>query len=153
MKKTVIIMRGISGSGKSTRAKELAAAHDEFAVSICSADDFFMRNGVYEFRRQDLAAAHAQCLRDFVNALWEGVPLVIVDNTNTRISEFQPYARVALMAGYEVRFEEFIPPEDPQALDDYVVECARRNQHGLGYTACLAQANRFVRQGRQNKEG
>jgi uridine kinase len=40
MKKELIIVRGISGSGKSTFAYMLGKA-------VCTADDWYMRNGVY----------------------------------------------------------------------------------------------------------
>lgn len=97
----VIILRGISGSGKSSIAKHyqsLALACSSSSSScvpsaafptnivvrslICSADTFFMRNNRYVFDSKLLSQAHSACLASFLALLASHTPHVIVDNTN-----------------------------------------------------------------------
>lgn len=77
----VIILCGVSGSGKSTIAKEIGSGY------VVSADDFFMASGEYKFDPTMLPAAHGQCLRDFVGCLQYGCDTIVVDNTNTTMME------------------------------------------------------------------
>lgn len=151
----VYIMRGISGSGKSTLAKKtmdgiVEHSGDPDSICICSADDYFMGDdGVYRFDKKRIGDAHAKCLRDFIDCLHQNVD-VIVDNTNTQLWEFRPYERVAQLAGAQIIFLEFVPPGGERELNEYVLACASRNQHGVSYTQCMAQAKRFqLRQGQQ----
>lgn len=58
MKPTLIIVRGIPGSGKSTFADFVA---DILKCQVFETDDFFMRNGVYVFEPEKLAWAHRVC--------------------------------------------------------------------------------------------
>ncbi len=55
MKKTVYIMRGLQGSGKSTLAKKIASKPNSV---VCSADDYFYRDGKYEWKASEMKAAH-----------------------------------------------------------------------------------------------
>lgn len=94
----VIIMSGIPGSGKSTYARE----HFPHA-NILSADDFFVRNGIYTFDPKLLKDAHEFCLRRFA---WDSQvqdQTLIVDNTNTTALEICPYAALALAYGHELK--------------------------------------------------
>ena len=94
-------MRGLPGSGKSTLAKELAGMVPSSV--IVSADDFF-NGGPIDVKA--LGYAHATCQRKFVQALQEGISLVIVDNTNTSKGEIQFYMEKALELGYEATIME-----------------------------------------------
>jgi len=87
----VIVMRGISGSGKSTLAHKMAK---ELRAVVVSADDFFMRSGRYEFDPSKLSLAHGQSFRRAIEAAQAG-RAIIVDNTNTTISEIAPYMLLA----------------------------------------------------------
>lgn len=140
--KSVIILRGISGSGKSSVARELMRR--QVGTIICSADTYFETDAGYVFDKKRIGDAHRACLRTFVDALYAAAPLVVVDNTNTEAWEYDQYVKIADMAGYGVVFQEFVPPADPVALEDYVVKCATRNLHSVGYTVCMAQAKRFT---------
>lgn len=105
--KTVKILRGIPGSGKSTTAKNLWVELAVQAVipKIFSADHFFMERGVYIFNYKKLDAAHNQCFRQFVEAAVAPPPetghdeVLIVDNTNTTVLEMSPYVRIAKSFG------------------------------------------------------
>ena len=156
MTATVHIMRGIPGSGKSTVAKMLTKP--EF---ICSADDYFMKDGVYTFVQHEIGKAHQACLKKFVDLLHaynakaeydlgfrldaEDV-IVVVDNTNLRRWEYETYVKVAELAGWLVEFTEFVPPRD-NTLGDYVRLCASRNAHGVSPNQCMRMASIYeVRQ-------
>lgn len=95
--KTVIIMSGVSGSGKSTYVK-----HNFKGSTVCSADDFFMRNGKYSFDPNKLDEAHGFCLRKYARALALDEQRIVVDNTNLTAEEIAPYYAMARAYGYEV---------------------------------------------------
>lgn len=120
---TIYLMRGLPGSGKSTKARSLGVA------TIVSADDFFMRNGVYEFDATKLGEAHAMCRLTAKFAMAKGLP-VVVDNTNCSAWEMRPYVEAARAYGYAVAFVE---ADAPWAKDP--AECARRNAHGVPLAA------------------
>jgi len=136
----VIILRGGSGAGKSTWIKKY---HHSNTV-VFSADTFFMVNGEYLFDVTKLGEAHATCLRSFIafcqNPPAE-VPTVIVDNTNTTVAEFAPYAQVAQVYGHELQLYTFL--YDP-------IVAHKRNTHGTPLKGCiemhqrLMESNKFI---------
>ncbi len=83
----VIILRGVSGSGKSTWASRFAGR-----ATILSTDDFFYIDGVYRHDHTKLREYHGRTFRLFLDALNRGDRLIIVDNTNVEPWEFSPYA-------------------------------------------------------------
>jgi predicted kinase len=120
MNNKLIIMRGLPGSGKTRKAKEIAAIT---GALICSADDFFVGpDGVYRYDRTKQGLAHVVCQRTCEYWMQKCFSPVIVDNTNTKKSAFQPYVSLAERYGYEVEFVE-IKCETRIA--------AARNQHGV----------------------
>jgi predicted kinase len=99
----VYILRGISGSGKTTFAKKINGKS-----YIVSADDYFMTsNGVYKFDAMKLQSAHDNCFRNFVHVISDcqqsNFDNVIVDNTNLSIAEIAPYYACAQAFGHEVK--------------------------------------------------
>lgn len=135
-----IIMRGCSGSGKSTFVKN----HFPKA-KVFSSDDFWMKDGKYEFDIKRLGEAHAWNLRNFVTAvimaefnrasgIEEDVTLV-VDNTNTTVAEFGPYYAVAAAYGLETEIISLDVDEDV---------AHPRNQHNVPQTTVHAQRRNFV---------
>lgn len=97
-KPTVIVLRGVSGSGKTTFAKLLAS---QWGYFVASADDYFTDiDGNYNFDASKLGDAHAFCRKNFQIAL--NNPLcrgIVVANTNTKESEFSFYENAAKEAG------------------------------------------------------
>jgi NEDD4-binding protein 2 len=132
--KEIIIMRGLPGSGKSTRAAELAGT----TGLIFSTDEFFLRDGHYEFDRFRLKEAHQWNQQRVENAAANGVPLIVVDNTNVTQWEMAPYIRIAQTHGYAVRFKY---PQTPWQFDPQ--ELARRNTHGVPYEAIVRAMERW----------
>jgi len=100
----VIIIRGISGSGKSTFAEYIANLHDGVPPVICTADDYFTDNttGEYKFDASHLGNAHKACMEKFTNACQGGAPLVILANTSTQEREISWYMDTATDCGYQI---------------------------------------------------
>lgn len=117
--KIMIIMRGLPGSGKSTRARD-------FGGQVFSTDDFFVEDGVYRFDPKKIAINHAANQERVRAACIQGISPVVVDNTNTQKWEARPYVHLARLYGYLVRFVEADTPwaRDAEAL-------AARNVHGV----------------------
>lgn len=83
----VILLRGISGSGKSTWIK-----NNKPQATVVSADHLFIQSdGSYEFDQARLGEAHQKCFKAFIEALQKGSELIIVDNTNVTAWEMSPY--------------------------------------------------------------
>ena len=92
--KNVIVLRGVSGCGKSTFANILASF--DGCVAVC-ADDFFTdSDGNYNFNQNQLGDAHRQCQENFIEALNEpSIKCIIVSNTNTKVKDFSFYEKSA----------------------------------------------------------
>lgn len=94
----VVILRGISGSGKSTWVKNNAVNS-----TVVSADNFFVQaDGNYVFDETKLQEAHRTCYREFLTALERKDELIVVDNTNITAWEMSPYIALAEAKGYTV---------------------------------------------------
>ncbi len=122
----VVILRGISGSGKSTVAKRLAS-ECEGEVVICSADDYFINNEKYKFDSSKLDEAHLACYRKFSSAVTDGKDLVIVDNTNIQLWEFSGYlqeAKANMLNGDSLNIIR---------CECGIIEAYDRNVHGVAY--------------------
>lgn len=88
----LLIVRGVSGSGKSTFSRNFKDfKHFE-------ADMYFMKNGVYQFDGTKLGAAHGWCQSSVQKALESG-DKVIVSNTFTTHREIKPYVDMAKSLG------------------------------------------------------
>ncbi len=103
--KRVLVMSGLPGSGKTTMARRLYREADPMLnrVLIVSADDHFMRDGVYRFDPAMAGRAHQACWREFYGAVSRDVDLVLVDNTNLTAAEIAPYVLPAEVKGYTVK--------------------------------------------------
>jgi predicted kinase len=97
-------MRGVSGSGKSTVARQIA---NEPGSIIVSADDALKTpDGGYEWSVERIGPAHQQCFRLFMAAIEAGAELIVVDNTNAKAFEISPYMLAAGAFGYEAAIVE-----------------------------------------------
>lgn len=142
----VIIMRGVSGSGKSTVANSIANGVDvkgiklsSNRVSIVSADDYFIdQNGSYNFDKNRLSEAHAYCMRTFVNRVsrLSADEVTIVDNTNTTVADVSAYARVASAFGHHVVIACVFAP---------INECAKRNRHNVPLKTIQRQHDNLIK--------
>jgi predicted kinase len=98
------VMRGISGSGKSTKAKSVVGTG-----VIHSTDSVIERSGDYRafFKRlneskdfTDLSRAHSTNLKEAIASMEAGISHVVIDNTNIKMNEAKPYVEAALKMGY-----------------------------------------------------
>jgi len=129
----VKILCGVSGSGKSTYIKNHFPDAD-----VCSADHFFMSAGGYHFNPAKLSLAHGECLKKFVylvSTVPHGNDDVVVDNTNTTMSEVAPYAALALAYGHDL---EII------IIDARLEKAAARNVHGVPLAGVNGQYQRLL---------
>lgn len=146
MNKTLYIMRGLPGSGKSTRAREIC--HEAFKMGadgavICSTDSFFIVGGKYVFNRDNIGWNHTQNQQRVEDLMRHKVNVIIVDNTNTTQKEMAPYKHFAVDYGYEIR-EVIIGAESMRVdLDAYITTCVERNTHGVPRESIEKMARRF----------
>ncbi len=99
MAKHLYIMRGFPGCGKSFRASEVAGGD---LKNIFSADNYFMKDGVYTFDTEKLWLAHKQCRALSFAAMQSGQETVVIDNTNVKARDFKPYVMEGVRNGYHV---------------------------------------------------
>lgn len=135
MTNTMFIMRGLPGSGKSTKALELV---DGKIASICCADDYHMVDGKYDWQPRNVAYAHKQCLDKANELCLLGYPKVAVANTNILISHMVPYFRIAKKYMYDVIL---VLPDVPWAWD--VQELFNRNVHSVPFDTIERMKSQF----------
>lgn len=132
-KKIMYIMRGLPGSGKSTKAKELGQGG-----RVLGSDDFFMVDGEYMFDPEGLGYAHFWNQGRVEEALKQGISPVVVDNTNVQKWEMKPYVEMALKYGYDIKFAE--PDTDWKFNKE---ELSKRNTHNVPLKVIEDKLNRW----------
>ncbi|XP_032823163.2 uncharacterized protein LOC116949687 [Petromyzon marinus] len=137
-KKLLFLLRGPPGSGKSTLARELLSEGPNGVV--LSTDQFFCRNGRYEYNASQLEAAHTWNHQQAEKAMKLGKSPVIIDNTNLNFWEMKPYVLAALEHTYKVIFKE---PKTQWLLN--ANQLARRNTHGVTVEKIKRMLLRFER--------
>lgn len=125
------ILRGLPGSGKSNKAAVLGG-------TILSSDDYFMVGGSYRFDAGRLGLAHEWNQDRCRKAMEAGNESIVIDNTNTRLWEMEPYKSLARRYGYEiVTF----------TVEEWDVDvCAARNTHGVPRGHIVSMRDRFERE-------
>ena len=125
--KTVLIMRGIQGSGKSTMAKLLCRP---FGLNgkIHSTDSYFYDEQMnYRFNPTKLPEYRAKNLAAFEKSLKGGLEMVICDNVNARHAYYAEYVALAKKYGYRVAIVTMPHPTTDEAVG--------RNKHGVPHEA------------------
>ena len=92
--RNLILLRGVSGAGKSTVAELFIDA------TIISTDDFFMKDGKYTFDANSLIENHMKCTAKAEQAMdnaqaVDAVHTLVIHNTFTKDWEMQPYLVLA----------------------------------------------------------
>ena len=98
--KLLILLRGVSGSGKSTFAKKYQGGF------IFSTDDFFMQDGIYKFDPEKIKYYHELNVLRTENAMKQGMTPITIDNTNLKAWEMKPYVELADKYGYKIKIHE-----------------------------------------------
>lgn len=121
--KTLFLLRGLPGAGKSTLA-------DSLGIDYVEADMFFMQDGEYKFDGAKLKEAHEWC-QGRVRKIMEYGMSVAVANTFTQEWEMEPYLKMAEEFGYRV--------------NSLIVENRHggENTHGVPEEALTRMRNRF----------
>lgn len=121
--KTLFLLRGLPGAGKSTLA-------DSLGIDYVEADMFFMQDGEYKFDGAKLKEAHEWC-QGRVRKIMELGMSVAVANTFTQEWEMEPYLEMAEEFGYRV--------------NSLIVENRHggKNTHGVPEEALTRMRNRF----------
>jgi len=126
----LIIMRGLPGSGKTTKATS-------FGLPVFSSDDFSVVAGKYKFDPSKIDDNHKKNQERVAAALSEGKSCV-VDNTNSQLWEMRPYAEIAIKYSAKI---EFSYPETPWRWD--VTECAAKCTHGVPVSVIARMKERW----------
>ena len=128
----LIVMRGIPGSGKSTKAKTLVKEG-----KIHSTDDLIDASGDYrEFFAKMIAThdfsglskMHSKNLNDAKVSMKAGISPVIIDNTNIKQNESKSYVVAALQMGYADNNIKFVDIGTAGLMAEAL---AKRNTHGV----------------------
>jgi predicted kinase len=98
MIKTLILLRGLPGAGKSSLAKVLA----ENKWPVFSVDDYFTdaKTGAYRFEFDKNHLAYKACEENCRKAMEKGMEKIFIDNTFTLDWELQAYFKLASAFNY-----------------------------------------------------
>jgi len=97
LEKVLIILRGVPGCGKSTFAEILGSISN-----ICTADDYHMKDGKYDWKPENVKDAHSWCKDKADNLMRSGESPVVIANTSTTEWELQPYYDMSKEHGYTI---------------------------------------------------
>lgn len=86
MSRTLLLLRGLPGSGKTTLARTLSP------YNICADDYVTDQRG---FQVAELQAAHKRCQEQVQKWIDEGVPLIVVHNTFVKQRDIDTYVSLA----------------------------------------------------------
>jgi len=126
----LIVMRGIPGSGKSTKAKELVGngiihSTDDVIESTGDYNEFFAKM-VANKDFSPLSKVHNTNFQNAISSMKNGITPVIIDNTNIRPAEAKNYVEAALNLGYS---DDNIKFADIGTGGLSAEELAQRNTH------------------------
>ena len=160
--RTVVLMSGVSGSGKSTMVEQRMMDYmSEYKIPMddnalfepvlrkgnpsadmvrLSTDDYFMEDGEYNFNANHIGIAHGMTLRHFINACQSDRGFIIVDNTNTTNEELAPYIATARAYGYRVEVVTIMCHDLGQ-----VDKCFYRNTHSVPFPSIKRMAENLNR--------
>ena len=128
----LIVMRGVSGGGKSTEAAkrvgegiihstdtliENAGNYNEFFAKMIESKDF-----------SPLQRMHSQNFKNALASMKEGISPIVIDNTNLKANEPKDIIEAALRHGYDENNIEFV---DVGTGGLTAEELAARNSHGV----------------------
>jgi len=123
--KQLIILRGFPGAGKTMLAKQITERFGGHTI-ICSEDRYHWTGGdvgvgTFIFKPEINWQTRDWCAREVIDALREGVQLVVVDNINYRIIHYEEHVRAAHQLGYTVKILEIV--HDPDLIPKFRARC------------------------------
>ena len=97
---SLILLRGLPGSGKTSLAKDLS---EDGKYPVFSVDDYFTdEKGQYKFEFEKNHLAYKQCEERTRSAMQNKVQKIFLDNTFTLEWEMEPYFKLAAEYNYKV---------------------------------------------------
>jgi predicted kinase len=98
---SLILLRGLPGSGKTTLAKVLS---EEGKYPVYSVDDYFTNKetGEYLFDYKNNHYAYTQCQEQTEQSMLQKAKKIIVHNTFTMDWELEPYFKLAAAHNYSL---------------------------------------------------
>jgi len=101
MHKSLILLRGLPGSGKTSLARIL---NEEGKYPVLSIDDYFTNTetGAYKFEFEKNHLAYKSCEERTKALMKKGLKKIFLDNTFTLEWEMEPYFKMAAEFGYRV---------------------------------------------------
>merc|ERR1712156_1362323 len=123
--KQMIILRGFPGAGKTIIAKEITERFGGVTL-ICSEDRYHWTGGdvglgQFVFKPEINWQTRDWCAREVIDALRDGVPLIVVDNINYRIIHYEEHIRAAYHLGYTVKILEIV--HNPELIPKFRARC------------------------------
>lgn len=100
--KTLYLLRGVPGSGKTTLMNTLMSNIGLDKCSAHAADDYFTVNGEYAFNPKMLPEAHEECRSKTETDMHKHVANIFVHNTFTKKWEMDKYFELAKKYNYKV---------------------------------------------------
>ena len=101
MKKELVLLRGLPGSGKST----VGLLITKNPLHVLSADDYFTdENGKYNFDINKIKLAHDDCKERCENLMKNDTETIVVANTFTQEWEMKNYQDLAEKYSYRIHF-------------------------------------------------
>ena len=98
--KTLYIIRGLPGSGKSQFARKLVS-REEF---VFEANKYMLdENGNYKYQASKLPFCHNKCFDNVKHAMIYGIDKVVVANTFIRKNDYNRYINLANKFQYDAR--------------------------------------------------
>lgn len=141
MKPVLIILRGVSGSGKSTFAEwlELSFNMHQFDVSVqrFEADQWFIDNQE-EWNPRFLGTAHEWCQAEVRKSLQDSY-ITVVSNTTTTQKELNPYIKIATDLG--IQYFVLIADGDYQNVHNVPDEKLRKQAQRFYFNNSIMQDN------------
>ena len=139
------ILRGVSGSGKSTFSKRIKNA------TIHSTDYYFYKNGIYIFNKKKLRDFHQKNFEEFKNSIKRKKRNIIIDNTNLVYEFVKPYIKEAKKNNYRVILVDFIPKGRELHYEKNIHKVAKRviknqlRQYYKDRTKFIINVDRIIR--------
>lgn len=135
MNNKLILVRGVSGAGKSTVADMIIGDN---RTGMIAADDFFTYpTGVYRFNAYLLEEAHNWCQQETKRMLESGWD-VVVHNTFTTEKEIEPYIHIANEVGCELFSIIVERRHDHESVHDVPAETIKKQEKRLRQNIKLA---------------
>ena len=133
--KNVIFLRGISGSGKTTVSNALSKLLGSEIVVSLSEDNYFMVDGVYKFKSQNVTEAHKNCVHSMELALQSSaIHYIIMDNTHTQLWQLSNAETVAKEYDANLYYIDINVPDRA-----HFKVCLKRQRHNVSEAALLEQ--------------